>query len=624
MADVADRLGLARFSDLAQLGEFWPSPDGRSVAYVSGTETTAGLWRTSIGPTGGASFVWGEEPVQRCVWRPDGARVLVQTNPGGRENYQLVELDANTGAPVWRTRDEAVRHEIGPAARCGNQPYSPDSTLLAYASNARDDSVFDIVVHDLVVDHARIVLRGDDRYAPVSFSPDGNLLLIHRLRQNTEHDLFLCRVSTGEVWPITSHPGPVRYLPGAWSPDSRGLFLATTQGRDRAGLAYLPIDAPHRLQWLATPDHDVDYVTRSGPHLLWCINTDGYTRLHRRDMRTGVDHPIDVLPRGVAAKDFGRPGYAPHLIRDGALLLTGLGDATSPLELYQLEPDEPQATLARLTNLGAGVPDRSELVKPQLVRYPSTDHLRVPALLYRPRGADRTRRAPVVVIVHGGPEVQAFPTYDPLVQYLLSRGIGIIEPNYRGSSGYGLAYQRLIYRDFGGGDLRDLGAAADYLATLDWVDAARLGVYGQSYGGFATLSCLARQPERWAAAVEHCGRSDLTTAAIPPHWRHRMREWVGDPLDDAEMLRERSPINHAGNIRIPVLIVHGENDVRVPRAESDRMVQRLRDLRKPVEYLVLPGDGHTSTNHQNAMLALSATAEWLTRHLLLDDATDGR
>ncbi len=616
---MAVELTLERFTDTDQLGEFWPSPDGASVAYVAGSETTAAVWRRSIHDgAGGASLIWDEEPVQRCIWRPDGARLLVQTNPGGVENYQLVELDPKTGALSWRTSDHEVRHEIGPAARCGNQPYSPDSTLLAYAANARDRSVFDIVVHDLARDEKRTVLEGDDRYFPVSFSPDGSMLLIHRLRQNTDHDLFVCRLSTGEVSHITPHGGPARYLPGAWSTDSLGLYLATTVDRDLAGLAYLPLAEPHRMQWLAAPEHEVDYVTRAGHQLLWAVNADGYTVLHRRDLRIGVDEQIQALPRAVAAKDFGRAGYAPQLTRDGTTLLTGLCTPTTPLELYRLDLDRPATRAIRLTNLGQRIPARAEMVEPQIVRYPSTEDVHVPALLYQPRGADRTHRAPVVVVVHGGPEVQAFPTYDPLVQYLLSRGVGIIEPNYRGSSGYGLAFQRMIYRDFAGGDLRDLGATADYLQSLGWVDGTRLGVFGVSYGGFATLSCISRQPERWAAAVEHCGRSDLTNSAVPPHWRNRMREWVGDPVEDADMLRERSPISHAHNIRIPVLIVHGENDTRVPRGESDRMVQRLRELGKPVEYLVLPGDGHTSTNRQNTTRALTATADWLISHLFTD------
>lgn len=609
---------LEHFADIAELGEFWPSPDGRSLAYVAGSDGLAALWERSL-DDGRAEprLVWSGQPVQRCVWRPDGARLLVQTNPGGRENYQLIELDPRTGEPGWRTPDDNVRYEIGPAARCGNQPYSPDSTLLAYAANARDHSVFDVLVHDLVNDEAHTVLRGDDRYFPVSFSPDGALLLIHRMRQNTDHDLFVCRVATGEVWHATPHDGPARYLPGAWSADGTGIFLATTVGRDLAGLAYLPVAEPDGLRWLATPEHEVDYVTRAGNQLLWAVNVDGYTTLYRRDLASsapGQDVPIRCLPPGVCAKDFGRPGYAPLLTGDARTLVCALSSPRAPIELYGV--DVATDTAIRWTKGSERLPDPATMVEPEIIRYPSTDDVLVPALLYRPHGAGPEHRAPVVVVIHGGPEVQALPTYDPLVQYLLSRGIGVIEPNYRGSSGYGLAYQRMIYRDFAGGDLRDLAAAADYLSGLDWVDGRRLAVFGVSYGGFATLSCISRQPDKWAAAVEHCGRSDLTSAAVPPHWRNRMREWVGDPVEDADMLRERSPIAHAQHIRIPVLIIHGENDTRVPRSESDRMVQRLRELGKAVEYLILPGDGHTSTNRENTTRALAATADWLISHLL--------
>lgn len=233
---------------------------------------------------------------------------------------------------------------------------------------------------------------------------------------------------------------------------------------------------------------------------------------------------------------------------------------------------------------------------PTVVHAPRGDGGSVPCLLYRPPSASAEHPAPVVVTVHGGPEFQAKPGFDPLVQALLARGIGVLAPNIRGSSGYGMRYQRLIYRDWGGGDLADLEASARLLDDVPWVDTARLGVHGASYGGFAALSCLTRLPHLWRAGVSECGSSDLLNdiRSFPPTWRKRAVDWIGDPDDPADvaLLTERSPLRHADRLTAPVLIMHGENDTRVDPAESERMYRRLRELGKPARLVLHPGVGH--------------------------------
>jgi dipeptidyl aminopeptidase/acylaminoacyl peptidase len=611
---------LKRFVAYHHLGEASVSPDGSSVVHVESVAGKTVLWCRSLRDTTPARRLWvGDLAVNRCLWCPDAATVLLSAHRGGSENYQLLELDVDTGEVVWSTDEPRVRHEIGAASRAGNQPYAPGGQALAYSLNARNPACFDVAVRDRSTGRVRTVLVGDDRYSPICWSPDGDALLIHRSQQNIDHDLFVYRFAEDRIEHLTPHTEPTRYLPGGWSADGRGIYLATNAGRDVAGLAYLRLVPSPELTWLDTPDHEVDYVTLAADrgHLLWAVNRDGYTELRVRDLASGTDHPVAGLPRGVAAKEMGRFGYAPQLTPDGRAVITPLGRPTAPPELYRA--DLGTGTVEALTEArGEGLPDPSTLVEPEVIRYPSDGGVRVPALLYRPAGAGAPAPCPAVISIHGGPEYQAFPAYDPLHQYLLSRGIAVLEPNYRGSTGFGRAYQRLIYRDRGGADLADFGRAADYLAGLDWVDANRIGLYGASYGGFAVLSCLSRLPNRWAAAAEFSGRSDLTTIArtTPAHWRHRLADWVGDPVADADMLAERSPINHAHDIHTPLLVGHGENDPRVPRTESDRIVQRLRALGRPVRYVLLSGEGHNAADPENALRWLSAVAEWFVEYLL--------
>ena len=224
------------------------------------------------------------------------------------------------------------------------------------------------------------------------------------------------------------------------------------------------------------------------------------------------------------------------------------------------------------------MPREDELADVELIGYPSFDGREIPAWLYRPQTEGRL---PVVLSIHGGPEAQEHPLYHPLYQYLLSRGIAVLATNIRGSTGYGKTYQRLVQRDWGGGDMKDWEHAVKWLHEQDWVDADRIGVYGGSYGGFATLTCVTRLPDYWAAAVDIVGPSNLITfaKAVPPTWRRMMKRFVGDPEEDADLLRERSPLTYIENVKTPLLVIQGAKDPRVVKGESDQLVEQATGAR---------------------------------------------
>jgi dipeptidyl aminopeptidase/acylaminoacyl peptidase len=209
------------------------------------------------------------------------------------------------------------------------------------------------------------------------------------------------------------------------------------------------------------------------------------------------------------------------------------------------------------------------------------------------------------------------PNYKPMYQYLLSRRIGVLATNIRGSSGYGKTYQTLIHHDWGGADMEDWRHAAEWLRSQDFVDPERLGVFGGSYGGFATLTCVTRLPEYWAAAVDIVGPSNLVTfaKAVPPTWRRFMAKVVGDPETEVDFLLERSPITYVNNVRAPLLVMQGAKDPRVVKPESDQMVARLRELGREVEYEVFEDEGHGFTRYANEIRAYRLGTSWLERHL---------
>ena len=257
------------------------------------------------------------------------------------------------------------------------------------------------------------------------------------------------------------------------------------------------------------------------------------------------------------------------------------------------------------------------MVRPELVSYPSFDR-KIPAFLYRPtpRG---TEKAPVLLMIHGGPQAQERPSYGyaGMYQYLLSKGIGILAPNIRGSTGYGKEYERLILHDWGGAELRDIEGAWKYLLTLDWVDPVRIAVGGGSFGGFATLSAATRIPDAWRAAVDIFGPSNLVTfaKAVPPHWRKMMAEWIGDPDKEQEFLLARSPITYAEKLKCPILIIQGARDPRVVKGESDQFVEKLRAMGRETDYMVIPDEGHGFTKQKNEFAAYQKITDFLVAQL---------
>ncbi len=586
------------------------SPDGREVAYVTNTSGQFNVWKQSV--EGGWPWqltAFEEETVRSLAWAPDGRRFIFTADRHGTEFHQIYELEYPGGWPKQLTDAPNVQHNFSPHG------LSPDGRAIVYACNERSPADMDALWRDLASGEVRALMAGGGNFFPVSFSPDGRYVMIVEVRANTDTDLWLYNLNAQKGEKLTPHPEDeeIVFWPGPWRPDSKAFYVITDKGREFKGLALYDLEE-RSLGWVETPDWDVEGValSRDGRYLAWVVNEDGYSRLCVRDLETGEPLDLSELPRGVIPS-VGGPEFSP----DGRLLAFYFANARRPLDLYVLDLESRE--LRRLTYSHIGNVPEEEMVEPELVRIPSFDR-EIPAWLYKPQGLKEGERVPVVLSIHGGPEAQERPgyNYSGLYQYLLNRGIGVLAPNIRGSTGYGKTYQRLIHRDWGGGELKDLEACAKYLQSLDWVDSKRLGVFGGSFGGFATLSCATRLPDYWAAAVDIVGPSNLVTfaKAVPPFWKRYMKKWVGDPEEDYELLMERSPITYVEQLKCPILIIQGANDPRVVKAESDQMVEKLRALGREVEYWVFEDEGHGFTKRKNELRAWRATAEFFEKQLL--------
>jgi dipeptidyl aminopeptidase/acylaminoacyl peptidase len=592
------------------------SPDGTRLAYSTNASGQYNLW---VQPVTGAPprqlTDYTDNAVRSIAWSPDGATIAFEADLHGDEQYQIYVVPAGGGEPRRLTTATDRQHVLGGEPFTGNAgtPFSADGGTLVYAGNDRDPGTQDVLVHDLRTDRVRRVegAPGEMWYAG-SVSPDGRWLLVTGVRTTIDTNCYLVDLTdpAGSPRLVTPHDGEVMHMPGPWAADSSGFYLRTDAAGEFMSLALYSVKTGE-IDTVTRPDWDVEHVAVSadGRTLAWTVNTDGVSELHATRDHEPVDLPdvppgvIDALALsadgGLAALLFDAPGRP----REVAVLGLGGGER----ELRHLTDSRP-------SGLTAVTP-----VEPELVRYPTHDGRAIPAWLFRPAGDGPF---PVVLSIHGGPEAQELPryAYSGLYQYLLSRGIGVLAPNVRGSTGYGKSYQRLIHRDWGGDELRDFEYGVRYLRSLGWVRPDRIAVFGGSFGGFATLSCVSRLPDLWAAGVSIVGPSNLVTFArsVPPTWRPLMAKWVGDPDADGEFLLQRSPITYADDIVAPLYVIQGANDPRTVQAESDQIVAKLRARGVEVRYDVYPDEGHGFTNKDNELRAWSNVAEFLCAHLLVD------
>jgi dipeptidyl aminopeptidase/acylaminoacyl peptidase len=578
--------------------------DGRRVLFSTNISGQFNLWEMRLrGGWPRQLTTFEEQTVRSVAVARDGKAIVFTADHDGDEFHQIYALLPGGGWPEAWTDAREVQHYVLATA------WSPDGRRLAFSANAREPTDMDVWIRDVPTGEVRQLFGGEMYAFPGEWSPDGERILVVDVRSNTDSSIHLVDAETGEGRELTPHEGETVYEPGPWAADGSGFYLVSDEGREFRGLAFYRLDG--ELEWIETPDGDVEELVGSadGRYLAWLENEDGWFRLRIRETETGRTAVDPQLPRGTRFP----LGTGLTLSPDGSHAALVWYSPRRPPELYVVDTETGKAR--RLTDSMLGGLRERDLVEPELVAFPTFDGRETPAWLYRPR---RRGRVPAVLAIHGGPESQERPIYVAHYQFLLSRGIAILAPNIRGSSGYGKSYQSLIHRDWGGGDLEDLRHAAEWLRAQEWVDEKRIGIFGGSYGGFATLSCVTRLPDYWAAAVDIFGPSNLVTfaKAVPPTWRRFMARWVGDPDADADFLLERSPITYVENVKAPLLVIQGATDPRVVKGESDQMVERLRALGREVEYVVFDDEGHGFTKRRNELQAFRAAVDWLERHLV--------
>lgn len=559
------RPDIARFLNVRSVSAYSPSPDATQLAYHTSTTGQPQLWIAERAGGAPRQLTYGEAGVTFHAWSPDGAWILYGADRGGdeREGYYLISPDG------WQERELLAASE---AFRVFGG-WSPDGRRLAFASTERNGVDFDIYLLDIDREGRagapRRVHQGRGGLYPVSWRPDGGALVLSQARGEADNDLHLLDLASGELRPLFQPEDAAAHTGLAWTPEGQGFYLSSNQGRDLAGLAHYRLE-DGRLQWLETPPHDVETVALSSDaaYLAWAENDLGYSRLRLRRLADGQALDLQpALPEGV---------YDATWAARAATLFVRISGPGVAGDVWAV--DAASGRTHRVTTSADGGLDPRRMIAPEAVAFPSWDGETIYGLLYRPPAGEHP--PPVLIAVHGGPTAQARPDHDAAFQYLLSRGIAILDLNFRGSTGYGQRFTRLDNQRLRPNAVQDLAGALDWLAGTGEVDATRAAVMGGSYGGYLTFAAMAQLPGRFRAGVGFVGVSNWLTAleGASPQLKASDRIEYGDidDPDDRAFFVELSPITHVARVRDPLMVLHGANDPRDPVQEADQLVAALR------------------------------------------------
>lgn len=618
--EVPDRLvaALEPYTETRSAGLTDFAPDGRSMLITTRFGDTAQVHALSGPGAARTQLTFGREPGTGGVRAADGA-LLFSRDVGGDENHQILRLVP--GRPAEGLTE--------PGTRNGRPLLDRTRTRLAFSSTARNGEDADVWLMNADGSDRRVLVQAEGTWSPSAWSSDGAWLAVTQYVSAVRTDLWLVNLASGQRYPLSDPAAPAFEGGVAFAPDFAAdggrLWVVSDRDGEHRRLYAVTWKAPQTskgkgkrtsvpaVEWKVASKGvawDVEELAVNERSVVVAVNEGGFSRLYRVDPATLALSPGPALPPGVIG------GLA--LAEQADVLAFSLSGPRTPGDVWTADLDG--GPPARWTASEAGGLDPSDFVVPEVIAARSFDGLEVPGLLYRPEGEGPF---PVVVQIHGGPEGQARPWFNPAVQYLVGeRKVAVLQPNVRGSSGYGRAWLQLDDGRRREDSVKDIGAFLDLIASDPGLDAARVAVMGGSYGGYMALASLVHFGERLRAGIDIVGIASFVTFLenTAPYRQDLRRVEYGDERDPAmrEFLHSISPLTHAHRIETPLFVAHGANDPRVPVGEARQIADAVRTQGRDVWVMIASDEGHGFSRKPNRDLFTALSVLFLERHLELE------
>jgi dipeptidyl aminopeptidase/acylaminoacyl peptidase len=595
------------------------SPDGQYVAFLKPWSDTRNIWvKKTAEPFEAARRVTAEtkRPIPGFFWTRDSRLILYVKDNDGDENYNVWAVDP--AAAKAEGKDVPTSRNLTDAKSARAFIYdvpkkAPDTIFVGL--NDRDAAWHDLYKVSISTGKRELLRKNTDRIAAWVFDLEGQLRLALRTTEKGDTEILKVLPDAFEtVYTCTVFEtcGPERF-----HKDGKRVYMQTNKGdTDLVRLVLFDPETGKEELVESDPLKRVDFggalFAEATDELVATSYEDERVRLYFRDKAWEADYRL--LQSKFPGKDVDRGSSTAD---DRLLLVTAAGD-TDPGERYLFDRETKKLTFQY--KVRERIP-REHMAAMKAVRYPSSDGLEIPAFLTLPKGVP-AKNLPAILLPHGGPWARDGWGFDNLAQFMANRGYAVLQPNFRGSTGYGKKFLNAGNNQWGDRMQDDVTWGAKYLVAQGIADPKRIGIMGGSYGGYATLAGVAFTPDLYAAAVSIVGPSNLITLldSIPPYWesfRIVFHERMGNPKTPegkAQLVRQ-SPLNSAQKIKTPLLVAQGANDPRVKKAESEQIVIALRDRGFPVEYILAPDEGHGFARPVNSMSLWAASEAFFAKHI---------
>ncbi|HKV93054.1 MAG TPA: alpha/beta fold hydrolase [Candidatus Angelobacter sp.] len=596
------------------------SPDGKYIAFLKPWKDTRNIYVKSVDePFSAARLLTMEtkRPIPGFSWTRDSKAILYVKDHDGDENFNIYAVDpaakpaAGEEAPASRDLTGLKGVRVAVYDRPKNQP-----DVVYIGLNDRDKAWHDLYKLKISTGEKTLVRKNTERITGWDFDLAGNLRLATRSAENGDNEIL--RVDPDKFTKIYSCSVFEICTPVRFQKDGKLVYFETNKGADTDLLSLTLLDPETGKTALveSDPQKHVDFggarFSQVTDELVLTTYVDDHIRRYYRDK--GFETDLKWLQSKFPGKEIGITSDT----RDEQTWLIDAESDTEPGETYLFDRKTHKLTLQFKSR--EKLP-REDLASMKPVKYKSSDGLEIPAYLTLPKGVP-ARNLPALIIPHGGPWARDLWGYNPWAQFFANRGYAVLMPNFRGSTGYGKKFIDAGNQEWGKKMQDDITWGVKYLEAEGIADPKRVGIFGGSYGGYATLAGVTFTPDIYAAAIDYAGPSNLITLleSIPPYWesiRKQFYERMGDPntAEGKAMLTERSPLTYANKIKTPLMVVQGANDPRVNRREADQIVIALRDRGYPVEYIEAPDEGHGFARPINNMALYMAAEKFLAKYL---------
>ncbi|MEO7673809.1 MAG: S9 family peptidase [Pyrinomonadaceae bacterium] len=610
---------IQQYLNIKSAGSPTLSPDAKQMAYLTNTTGTSQVWMIDLPGGTPKQLTNYDDNVGFVRWLPDGSGIIFGKARGGDENTQFFWMKPDGSGEKALTDDPKVRHNFA--------EISSDGKKIYYASNKRNRTYFDIYSMDIAAGKEEVLYQYDGNINIAAVNDAGTKFVLSRdgIEKSLDNDLFMIDIASKKETLLTPHSeasqfGDVHFL-------ADGIVLTTDDKREFAGLAYMRKKNPAGDDWsdanretriIDDQKWDVGGVAlnNNGSMIAYTTNRDGFSDMYVRKVETGGKPLISTVAAKAAIVKLPAQGMAGGMTfsNDGSKLAFSFSSPrqNGDIWLYDLK----SKLLTQVTKSDRAGISQDSFATPRLIKFKSFDGREIPAWYYS-RGAKDDVSRPVIVSVHGGPEGQSRPGFNPLFQYYLSRGYAVLDLNVRGSTGYGKTYTHLDDVEKREDSVKDLAASVEWLKTKGGADPKRIAVTGGSYGGYMTMAAITLYPNLWAAAVGTVAITNWETFLTnTSSYRRRQREVEYGRLDkDIDFLRLISPIRKIDQIKTPLFVISGKNDPRVPYTEGEQMVEALKKRGAPVEYKLYDDEGHGISKLKNRLDLYPRVADFLDKYM---------